>query len=372
MRTIKILGGGISGLTAAINLKFAGVHVEIHERKRFCGKPTCDFQFLENWTFEEDALEILRNLNIKTSFYAKPWHDLELISPSLEKCLKKSSQPLMYLVKRGPMEDGLDHTLQKQAEELNIPIIYESKLAASEVNIIAIGRNNPNYIANGIVFPFDSPDRISILLDDLLSLKMYAYLIVSDQVGQIVSINPAQRKDHIDRFDSTVKRFEEIMNRKIDVITHRFAATGSLHLVNHAKINDRYLIGEAAGFQDCLAGFGMLYAFKSGHHAAQSIIKDDDYDLRWQADMLNTMQASRTNRLLFEKLSNNGYEKLVKMLDSRNPAIRKILGGEDLQIILKKLYNHSLPYLLRPVLYWRFFVPLYRFVLKIAGRIFFR
>ncbi len=46
MNTIKILGGGISGLTAAINLKCAGIDVEVYERKRFCGKRTGDFQFL--------------------------------------------------------------------------------------------------------------------------------------------------------------------------------------------------------------------------------------------------------------------------------------------------------------------------------------
>ena len=372
MRTIKILGAGIAGLTAAINLKKAGVDVEVHERKSYCGKSTCDFQLLENWIFEEDALEVLQNLSIKTNFYAKSLHSLELTSPSLKTCLKKSSQPLMYLVKRGPMEDALDYALQKQAESINIPVIYKSKLTANDVNIIAIGRHNPNYVANGITFSFDHPDRVIALFDDRLSFKMYAYFIVDDHVGQIVSINPAQRKDHISRFNLTVKRFEEILNQRIGPINHRFAGAGSLHVLNRANISGRYLIGEAAGFQDCLAGFGMMYAFKSGYHAAQSIINDEDYERRWQSDLLKTMRISQANRLLFEKLSNNGYEKLVKMLNSRNPAMIKLLGGEDLQYILKKLYNHSLSYLLRPVLYWRFLVPLYRFLLTTVGRLFFR
>ena len=129
MKTVKILGAGISGLTAAVNLKYAGVNVEVHERKRYCGKSTYDYQLLENWIFEDDALELLQNLNIKTDFYAKPWHSLELTSPSLKTCLKKSSQPLMYLVKRGPMEDAIDHALQKQAEKLNIPILPRTKSA---------------------------------------------------------------------------------------------------------------------------------------------------------------------------------------------------------------------------------------------------
>jgi flavin-dependent dehydrogenase len=74
MKSIRILGGGIAGLTAAINLKKVGVEVEVHERKDYCGKHTRDFQFLENWTFDEDALNILRSMHIKADNYIKPWY----------------------------------------------------------------------------------------------------------------------------------------------------------------------------------------------------------------------------------------------------------------------------------------------------------
>jgi flavin-dependent dehydrogenase len=346
MKTIRILGGGLSGLTAAINLKHAGVDVEVHERKRFCGKHTNDFQFLENWTFDDDALAILQHLNIQTDFYIKPWHSLEFISPSLNRCLKKSSQPLMYLVKRGPMEGAIDHAVQKQATDAGIPIIFKSKLNTADADIVATGIKKPSFFVTGITFPFDHPDKAISLFDDRLSLGIYSYFIVNDNLGEIASINPADRKDHKARFDLTVKRFEDILNFKVTTITYRFAASGSLNFLKQAKINNQYFIGEAAAFQDCLAGFGMMYAFKSGYHAAQSIIRNEDYDRLWQADMLKPMAVSRTNRFLFERLSNDGYEKLVRMLDSQNSAIMKLLGGDDLQHILKKLYNHSLSYYL--------------------------
>lgn len=367
MKTIRILGGGLSGLTAAINLKRAGVDVEVHERKRFCGKHTNDFQFLENWTFEDDTLAILQNLNIQTDFYIKPWHSLELISPSLRKCLKRSSQPLMYLVKRGPMEDSIDHTLQKQALDANIPLVFKSKLNADDADIIATGIKEPTFIVTGITFPYDHPDKAITLFDDRLSLRIYSYFVANDNIGQIASINPADRKDHKARFDLAVKRFEEILNFKVTTISHRFAAPGSLYFLNNAKIDGRYLIGEAAGFQDCLGGFGMMYALKSGYYAAQSIIKGDDYDRLWKADMLKPMEVSRTNRYLFERLSNDGYEKLVRMLDSRNSAIVKLLGGDDLQHILKKLYNHSLSNFLWPLVFWKRLTPIYKFMLSLAG-----
>ncbi|MGD9239290.1 MAG: NAD(P)-binding protein [Desulfobacterales bacterium] len=367
MKTIRILGGGLSGLTAAINLKRAGVDVEVHERKRFCGKPSHDFQFLENWTFDDDALAILQNLHIQADFYIKPWYSLEFISPSLYKCLKRSSQPLMYLLKRGPREGAIDHALQKQATAAGIPIIFRSKLNADDADIVATGIKEPTFIVTGITFPLDHPDKAITLFDDRLSLGMYSYFVANDNTGEIASINPADSKEHRARFDLAVKRFEEILNFKVSTITHRFAAPGSLYFLKNARINNQCIIGEAAGFQDCLAGFGMIYALRSGYHAAQSIIKNEDYNRLWQADMLKLMAVSRTNRFLFERLSNDGYEKLVKMLDSPNSAIVKLLGGDDLQHILKKIYNHSLSYFLRPVVFWRKLAPVYKLILSLVG-----
>ena len=372
MNTIKILGGGISGLTAAIKLKGAGIDVEVYERKRFCGKRTGDFQFLENWTFESDTIDILKDLNILTNFYIKPWHSLEIISPSLKKCLKTSSRPLMYLVKRGREADSIDYALQTQAAEVGIPITFCSKLNIRKADIIATGIKKPTFIVNGISFPFDHPDKAIALLDDRLSFKIYSYFIVSDHRAQIVSINPVGRKDHKVRFDLTVKRFEEILNYKITTIGRRFAGPGSLYYSKSAKMNNQYFIGEAAGFQDCLLGFGLVYAFKSGYHAARSIIENDDFDRRWQVDMLKPMKVSRSNRLLYERLSNNGYEKVVHILGSRDPLILKLLGGDDFQLILRRLYNQDLSYFLRPILLWPKFTRIYQYLLNLIGRVFFK
>ena len=370
MSTIKILGGGISGLTAAINLKGAGIDVEVYERKRFCGKHTRDYQFLENWTFEEDALDILKDLNIETNFYIKPWYSLEIVSPSLKKCLKRSSRPLMYLVKRGPEAESIDHALQTQATDADIPITFRSKLKPHHADIIATGFKAPTFIVNGISFSLEHPDKAIALLDDRLSFNIYSYFIVSDHMAQIVAINPAQRKDHKVRFDLTVKRFEEILNYKIPTTGRRFTAPGSLYYSKNAQINNQFFIGEAAGFQDCLLGFGMIYAFKSGYHVARSIIENDDFDRRWQMDMLKPMKVSCNNRRLYERLSNTGYEKLVDILGSRNPFILKLLGGDDFQLILRRLYNQALSYFLRPIILWPKFTQIYQYLLNLIGRVF--
>ncbi len=329
MRTIKILGGGISGLTAAINLKKSGFDVEIHERKNYCGKHTNDFQFLENWTSKEDGLDFMQKVNLRTDFYIKPWYSQEILSPSLKKYIGQSTQPLMYLVKRGPRNNSIDNSLEKQASSEGIKIIYNSKLDASKVDIVATGLRKPTFIATGIILSFKHPDRSIVLLDDNLSYRMYSYLIVNDNLGEITCINPVDIKDHKNRLSLTIKRFEEVLKVKIANVKERFSAIGNFGFLNNAKIRKQYFAGEAAGFQDCLAGFGMIYAIKSGYWAAKSIIEDMDYDKLWKEDFLKQMKISARNRFLYEKLSNKGYEKILNMLTSQNIMIKKLRGGND-------------------------------------------
>lgn len=59
--------------------------------------------------------------------------------------------------------------------------------------------------------------------------------------------------------------------------------------------------------QDYLAGFGMIYTFKSGYYAAKSIIENLDYDDLWKEDFFKQLIISDRNRLLYEKLSNDPY-----------------------------------------------------------------
>ena len=167
-----------------------------------------------------------------------------------------------------------------------------------------------------------------------------------------MSVNPVGRKDHLVRLGLTIEKFEKILNFKITNTVDRFAASVALNLQKNAKINKQYFVGEAAGFQDCFLGFGMLYAFKSGYLAAKSIIEGLDYNQLLNSEIVKPMKVSATNRILFEKLSNSGYEKLIYLLNNRKPIVKSLLGGNDFRKVMKKLYNNSMSYFLRPLLFW--------------------
>jgi flavin-dependent dehydrogenase len=351
MGMIRILGGGISGLTSAINLKKAGFDVEVHERKIYCGKHTQDFQCLENWTFHEDVLDFLRSINIRTDFYLKPFRSLEIFSPSLKRYVAKSDRPFLYLVKRGPAKDSIDRSLEDQAKSHRVKIFYNSILDSNEASIIATGPKRPTFIATGIKFRFKHPDKTMVLLDNKSSLKFYSYFIVNDGIGEIVCVNPVGTTDFQTRLNLAFEAFERILKTKIENIEELFSASINFDLMQKARINDQCFIGEAAGFHDFLAGFGMVYALRSGYQVAESIIEGLDFDRLWKKDFFKPLRISSNNRALYERMSNDHFERIIPMLNSKNVIVRRLRGGDDFQLMMKKLYNHSISFFLRPLIF---------------------
>jgi len=337
-------------LTAAINLQKAGWDVEVHERKNYCGKHTRDFQFLENWTSDEDVLEFLKRMNIDVNFYLKPVKKVQIFSPTFKQYDGYSENPLMYLVKRGPQEKSIDQSLEKQARRQGVRFIYNTKLPKNEADIMAIGIKKPNIVTLGALFQLDMEDKAALILDNSLSPRYYSYFIVDEGVGEITCISPFPEAKNIEIFlGKTIKTFENIFRIRVEQ-TEEFSAVGSFDFLRKAKINHQYYIGEAAGFHDCFLGFGMIYAFRSGFLAAQSIIEKKDFDHLWKKDFLKQLEVAEKNRKLFNGFSNYHYERIIKLLHSRNPIVRRLLGGKDMQGIMKKVYRNSVSLFLRPLI----------------------
>lgn len=301
---IKIAGAGPSGLCAAIALAKAGKQVQVHERydtvgKRFQG----DLQGLENWSLKGNVLEQLQAFGLTTTFNKTAFCEVSLTDGKTF-FTRKSSKPLFYLVKRGPFADSLDTNLCQQAKDVGVDFHYSSNLSLDAADIIATGPIRQSVIAidKGVTFHTNLPNMaIGIFHNDLAYLG-YSYLLVADGYGCLCSVVFKDFSKLNKCFERTVEVAKRLYPINLDN-AHSVGGIGSFRL-SFPKIEGSALrVGEAAGLQDLLWGFGIRTALTSGYLAAQSIIEEKDYTQTLEKALSPYLKASMVNRYLWEKVS---------------------------------------------------------------------
>ena len=103
---IQIAGAGPAGLAAAITLAQADRQVVVHEARPHVGyRFGRDFQGLENWTSEQDVLEVLEVLaeyGMTTEFRKLPGLTGTAFDAWGNEYHINSTKPIYYMVERGP------------------------------------------------------------------------------------------------------------------------------------------------------------------------------------------------------------------------------------------------------------------------------
>jgi len=317
--SLDIVGAGPAGLAAAIAAARAGARVAIHERaaavgSRFHG----DFQGLENWTREGDVLDELAAIGIATDFEATPFHAVTLFPPGGSPVRLASERPFFYLVRRGP-----DSALAAQATAAGAEIRFgEAARDLPKGGIVATGPHAADVIASGWIFETDLPDGAWAALGEAIAPRGYAYLLVQGGRATLAICTFA--------FRMTGAR--------------RFGGAGNVRIPETAVRNGLLYVGEAAGFQDPLWGFGMRSAIRSGSLAARAWLdgKPEDYDRLWRDDLAGGMRAGVVHRFFYELARDFGYRRMSRSLarakDPRSWLRQRYAGGwaEDLLFPLVK------------------------------------
>ena len=328
---ITIVGAGPAGLTAAINLANAGFETTVYEQNQNAGlRFNGDFQGLENWSDEDDTLQILNQIGIKINFLCHPYsgNDGLFYGPKLEKVKVKTSRPLFYLIERGSNPNSLDQGLRKQAEELGVKILWGKKLESVDDSkaILGTGPKAADAIAKGMVFRTSLDDIFIGFIDDKIAPKAYAYLLVNDGKATFATCMFEDFQNEKIYYERALRA----LNTVIDIdINEPEEFGGFVNFFNEPKIskNNRILyVGENAGFQDALWGFGIKYAMLSGYYAAESIINNQDYKKLCEINLLPKLKTSLANRWLFAHLYNPGYTFILnklKTMDDVIPALKK-------------------------------------------------
>ncbi|HXV64189.1 MAG TPA: NAD(P)/FAD-dependent oxidoreductase [Vicinamibacteria bacterium] len=311
MRSIRIAGAGPAGLSAAIHLAREGLPVEVFERReavgaRFIG----EWQVLESYSREQDALEELASMGIETTFHHVPATWAHLIDDRGNRHEVQSAAPYGYFLRRGDEEGTLDRMLAAQAERAGVKIRLGAKLDPTEADVVATGPGPADGIAKEIAFRTDGADRIEVIFDPDLAPGGYAYLFVIDgwaTLGLALLKSYGKLEAH---FERTVARFSDIAPFEIREPRRGYSYM-NFFLHGSSQADGARFAGEAGGFQDYLFGLGIRYALVSGHLAARSILENVSYDELWRDRFLDQMRSSVGARLLYESLGRFGLRTFV-------------------------------------------------------------
>ncbi len=316
MKTVTILGAGISGLTAAINLRKAGYKVEVYERNKDVGmRFNGDVQGLENWSEKKDILQELKDMNLKINVDSYPVFDVTLMSPEKSSQLS-SKEPLSYLVKRGSFPGTIDYGLKEQALKSGVKIHFRKTRPLNKVDIVATGpifKEIPG-IDKGITFKTNAKDKAIVVFDDDLAFEGYAYLLITKGYGcmctaianELGKVNECFKKTKsffVKKFNFSIKSPKPAGGVASFSLKHPFR--------RKYKEKEVLYVGEAAGLQDFLWGFGMRFAIESGYLAAQSIINNWNYEHIAEKRFRNRLKASMVNRYLWEKFDKKAYSFII-------------------------------------------------------------
>jgi len=326
VKEIKIAGAGISGLTAAINLAKAGRPVHVFEKRsvpgaRFDG----DYQFIENWTTDSDILEFLRSVNIEPSFILWPQDSVTAFDAFGRVYPFRVGKPGGYAVRRGTEADCLDRHLLDQARKAGAVISLGTRLDPSEADIIATGPGRSLVLLRGVAFETDRPDAIQMIFNNRIAPGFYAYLIVHEGYGVVCTARVRHSPRRRNYLRDAVEHFQADLKFSMKNPRH-FGNVGISRLrTAHSKI----VVGEAAGFQDRLWGFGIRYAIQSGFLAAQAILHRKDYWKMVRDEIVPWIRASTVRRLMLGLAGNRATRFILK----------RMWRSGDARLFVRKLYR---------------------------------
>jgi flavin-dependent dehydrogenase len=315
MKTIKIVGAGISGLTAAIALQRRGIRAEVFEKNALVGQNVgYNVQAIRNYERKSDFLMFLRRNGLSIS--ARPIWCIKKYAPSgKEMIVRADDKPLFYAIRRGSIDNTLDDQLYHLAIGRGIEVNFNKKNSTMGGNIIATGSLFRNIWAYGGVFKGVNINSQTILffLDNRYSPQGYIYAIPFGKHEVTIAATSFNLTSPLPILFEKFLNENSIVREMVEGASfeNRFCGDAYANYPITAEIKQMKFVGSAAGFIDPARGFGIRYAIESAILVAKSIDENLSYDTLWKKTFGEELLAGLKRRFLLEKLTNDDYEKLI-------------------------------------------------------------
>lgn len=320
---VTVVGAGPAGLSCAIVLARAGRRVVVREWHKTVGHRFHeDFQGLENWSDQRDILDELSASGIYANFDCHPVRNSMVFDAWGQAYPVRGERPLYYLIRRGSGDGSLDRGLLKQAIEAGAEVRFCDRVTEIDGSaVLAIGPRVADAIAAGYIFETESPDGSWSAFDNALAPLGYAYLLIHNGRGTVASCMFTGFKRQAEYVARTVDSFRNRVG--LEMRSPRpFGGFANFRLPRTAVQGGHLVIGEQAGFQDPLAGFGIRYALRSGILAARSLLEGQDYVRLWRRELLPLLRTGAANRFIFNTVGERGWRWALRGLSRSTPATK--------------------------------------------------
>jgi flavin-dependent dehydrogenase len=332
--SIKILGAGLSGLSAAILLAREDYLVEVYEKGNHIGgrfqKNICSIRNYGEEKFLDEISKFgiqLREVNsIKKAVK---------ISENYEHVVENENS-LYSIVIRGRDKESIENQLYEKAINSGVEVHFNNEgLKYSDIDIFASGSEWMERNVYGVGYRYAKPkidvDTIYLFYNNNASPLGYTCVVPDGENAIVLSVSFDKSKfaylrDHLDRYleeNSTLKKIfsNATLTEAIDGFGYYCKDP-----IENAIHNKKIYIGESAGFLDASRGFGIRYAIITAALAAKSIIEKEDYCFLLKKYFNDEFKENWSKRQKINKLTNEDYDVILSHLGGKR-SISEYLEG---------------------------------------------
>jgi flavin-dependent dehydrogenase len=340
---VLIVGGGPSGLSAALLLSKKGFSSVIIEKNNFFGYKLNEFDITEGIRIKK----ILKDLYIKPNKISKKseWVSLK------NKSILKSKIGDYYFI-RGNRKDSIENKLLENIDTNNVSIFYNSLVDSyiirnNKIEYVIINKKNdkikinPKYVIISDGGNTNYENKISIIKKYFTQFNGYGVVVKSVEKDIIPdariyldnNISPGGYlySGSIENYSFFCIVYDNIFDKKLNLqkkllefvhknindkylINNYFSGFG-ISGIRESLLHNTMLIGGAAYFHDPFFGYGLNYAIESAYIVSKSIYENDNSIYSKYVEKISNKYNKRfLARKIFRKKNNEFYSKLVKSL----------------------------------------------------------